>query len=80
MSTEIETQDMTYLSNARCISLLKESLSIIINCIKNINKDIPIDMIEIELKDCWSKLGEITGDTYNDELIDEIFSRFCLGK
>ena len=40
----------------------------------------PIDIIEIDLKNVWSSLGEIIGETYTDELIDEIFSRFCLGK
>ena len=77
---EITTKDMTYLSNARSISLLKKSLKIIDEIINNINNNVPIDIIEMDLKDCWNKLGEIIGETYTDELIDEIFSRFCLGK
>ena len=39
-----------------------------------------IGIIETDLKTCWTLLGEIIGETYTDELIDEIFSRFCLGK
>ena len=77
---EIVTKDMTYLSNARSISLLKKSSKIIDECLENIKNDTPIDIIEMDLKDCWSILGEIIGETYTDELIDEIFSRFCLGK
>lgn len=76
---DIETKDFTYLSNARSISLLKKSLLKIKECIKNI-EDSPIDIIEMDLKDTWNILGEIIGETYTDELIDEIFSRFCLGK
>ena len=77
---EIQTQDMTYLSNARSISLLKKSLKTIDEIIENIKNNTPIDIIEIDLKNCWSILGEIIGESYTDELIDEIFSRFCLGK
>ena len=77
---EITTKDMTYLSNARSISLLKKALATIENTINNIKNDVPIDIVEIDLKNCWSTLGEIIGETYTDELIDEIFSRFCLGK
>ena len=54
--------------------------NIIEESIENIKKDIPIDIIETDLKECWQTLGEIIGESYTDELIDEIFSRFCLGK
>ena len=77
---KITTKDMNYLSNARSISLLKKTLSIINESIKNLKEETPIDVIEMDLKNCWSTLGEIIGETYTDELIDEIFSRFCLGK
>ena len=77
---EITTKDMTYLSNARSISLLNKSLNIINETINNLENSVPIDIIEMDLKDCWNTLGEIIGKTYTDELLDEIFSRFCLGK
>lgn len=77
---EITTKDLSYLSNARSISLLKKSLNIINESINNLEEGTPIDIIETDLKDCWNTLGEIIGETYTDELIDEIFSRFCLGK
>ena len=77
---KITTNDMSYLSNARSISLLKQSLNKINECLDNINNNTPIDIIELDLKECWNILGEIIGETYTDELIDEIFSSFCLGK
>ena len=58
----------------------KKSLDIINDSINNLEKGTPIDIIEMDLKDCWNTLGEIIGETYTDELLDEIFSRFCLGK
>lgn len=76
----LETKDLTYLSNARSISLLKKSLSKLEDSIKNIEASYPIDIVEIDLLDCYNTLGEIIGLTYTEELIDEIFSRFCLGK
>lgn len=77
---EIEQKDLTYLSNARSISLLKQSLSKIEEAENNINNNAPIDIVELDLKNAWELLGEIIGETYTEELIDELFSRFCLGK
>lgn len=77
---QLQTKDLNYLSNARSISLLNKSIEYIDSALNNINKDIPIDIVEIELKNAWETLGEIIGKTYKDELIDEMFSRFCLGK
>ena len=77
---ELETADLTYLSNARSISLLKQSNVHINNAITSIDNGEPIDIVELEIKQAWNKLGEIIGETYTDELLDELFSRFCLGK
>ena len=77
---ELEASDLTYMSNARSISLLGKSLNNINDAISEINNNSPIDIVEFHLKDAWNNLGEIIGDTYTDELLDELFSRFCLGK
>ena len=45
-----------------------------------IEKEMPVDLIQIDMKRAWDLLGEITGDTVQDELLNELFSRFCLGK
>ena len=77
---EYFSNDLTYLSSARSIGILEQvwnSVSEIENGIKN---NMPIDMIEIDIKEAWNLLGTITGESYEDELIDQLFSQFCLGK
>lgn len=77
---QIETEDLTYLSDARSISLLKKSLNYIDESINSINNNDPIEITELNIKEAWETLGEIIGETYQEELIDELFQRFCLGK
>ena len=77
---KIKTQDMTYLSNARSISLLKKANNLLVSSLTNIENNYPIDIVEIDSKESWNTLGEIIGKTYTDELLDEMFQRFCLGK
>ncbi len=77
---QIDTSDYTYLSSARSLSLLKSTLNSLNDVRDGINNHMPIDMVEIDLKNAWSILGEIVGETYTDELIDQLFSQFCLGK
>ena len=77
---KIEDKDLTYLSSARSISLLKQCVKIINDIDISISNDIPIDMIQIDLKNIWNILGEIIGESYSDELIDQLFTQFCLGK
>ena len=76
----LETSDFTYLSNARSIALLKKSMENIDKAIDGIQNGFSIDMIEIDIKEAWNNLGEIIGETYTEELIDQLFSQFCLGK
>ncbi len=77
---ELETDDLTYLSDARSIALLKKSMSYIDEALSSIHNHEPIEMVEFSIKDAWESLGEIIGETYKEELIDKLFSRFCLGK
>ena len=77
---KIDQKDYNYLCNARSISLLKNCLDLLNNIDEGINNNVPIDMIEIDLKEVWNILGEIIGVNYYDELIDQLFSQFCLGK
>lgn len=77
---KLDQKDYNYLCNARSISLLKSCLDLLNNIDDGINNNIPIDMIEIDLKEVWNTLGEIIGVNYSDELIDQLFSQFCLGK
>jgi len=76
----ILNKDMTYMSNIRQIDLLKKSLNEINLAIENLSKGLPVSIVEIDITNAWNLLGEITGETYQDELIDTLFSNFCLGK
>jgi tRNA modification GTPase len=77
---ELETKDPTYLSNSRSISILKRCLKSIEDIEESLHNNMPIDMIELDIKNIWEELGTINGSTYEEELLDEMFKRFCLGK
>lgn len=77
---EVQNQDMTYVSNSRHISLLKQARQSIQDAIDAAESGIPMDMVQIDLTRTWEILGEILGESASDELIDQLFSQFCLGK
>ncbi|MBM0829664.1 tRNA uridine-5-carboxymethylaminomethyl(34) synthesis GTPase MnmE [Staphylococcus epidermidis] len=77
---EVQNQDMTYVSNSRHISLLKQARQSIQDAIDAAESCIPMDMVQIDLTRTWEILGEIIGESASDELIDQLFSQFCLGK
>ena len=77
---EINSGDFTYLSNSREISLVKKAINISKNLEEALKNDVPIDLLEIDIKEICEILGEIIGENYNDKLIDTLFSNFCLGK
>lgn len=76
----IESGDLTYVSNARHIALLHQARNTIEDAIQAAHDRVPIDMIQIDVTRTWEILGEITGDTVEESLIDQLFSQFCLGK
>ena len=77
---EVQNQDMTYVSNSRHISLLKQARQSIQDAIDAAESGIPMDMVQIDLTRTWEILGEIIGESASDELIDQLFSQFCLVK
>ena len=77
---KIETTDLTYLTSARSGAILRKVLDSVKAVRKGIEENYPIDMVEIDLKDIWNLLGEIIGESYDEELLDQLFSRFCVGK
>lgn len=77
---DVQNQDMTYVSNSRHISLLKQARQSIQDAIDAAESVIPMDMVQIDLTRTWEILGEIIGESASDELIDQLFSQFCLGK
>ena len=77
---QIATKDYTYLTNSRQISLAKQAYKSLLSAEQAIENDEPVDMIEIDLKECFDTLGEIIGATYSEEIIDNLFENFCVGK
>ena len=77
---QIATKDYTYLTNSRQISLAKQAYKSLLSAEQAINDNQPVDMIEIDLKECFDILGEIIGATYSEEIIDNLFENFCVGK
>ena len=73
-------KDMSYLSNVREIDLVNKASDSLKSAQDNLNAGFPVDVVEIDLKNAWDYLGEIMGMSYKDELVDKIFSNFCLGK
>jgi len=76
----IEQSDMNFLSSSEQIATIKESLNIISDIERSIEDNTEVDMIEIDIKKVWELLGTLIGETYDDELIDNLFNKFCLGK
>lgn len=76
----ISTKDYNYLTNVRQISLAKNAYQKLIDVETGLKDNLPVDMIEIDLRNCFDILGQITGKTYSDEIIDNLFERFCVGK
>ena len=76
----INNSNLEVVSSAREIGLLNEALNSIGQALNNVSSKLPVDMIAIDIKKAWDLLGEITGESYQDELLDTLFSKFCLGK
>ena len=76
----IKSKDYTYLTNARQISLAKQAYQSLKDADKALKDNLPVDMIEIDLKDTFDLLGEIIGETYSEEILDHLFANFCVGK
>jgi tRNA modification GTPase len=77
---DIEERDFNYLSNIRHIMKVKEARQSLENVLSSIKLDMPVDVYAIDLTASWRALGDILGENYQDDLLDELFSKFCLGK
>ena len=77
---DIESRDFNYLSNVRHIQKVKEAKASLLNVLESIKLDMPVDVYAIDLTQAWKSLGEILGEYYQDDLLNELFSKFCLGK
>lgn len=77
---QIETNDFCYVSTIEQLNKIKETRKNIKDIKEGLTKELPIDMIEIDLREIWQTLGEVIGETYTEELLDNLFKNFCVGK
>ena len=76
----ITTDSSEMITNIRHKNIISESIKILKDIINTIDKEIPIDMCAIYLRDLIEKMNEITGENVTEDIINKIFSKFCLGK
>lgn len=73
-------KDASYLSNTRHIALLENASQSLGEVMTGIEAGMPVDLVQMDMTRCWDYLGEVVGDSVQDELITQLFSQFCLGK
>lgn len=74
------SQSTVMVTNARHIALLKKAQNSLDSVLEGISSGMPVDLVQIDMTEAWNLLGEITGESYEDELLDQLFRQFCLGK
>ncbi len=74
------SQNNVMVTNARHIGLLNQAKQALQDVQTGLAAGMPVDLVQIDMTRCWEFLGQITGDSYEDELLDQLFSQFCLGK
>jgi tRNA modification GTPase len=67
-------------TNIRHKDLLDKALDGVSRAIDGLNDGVPIDLLSVDIKEAWRRLGQITGDVVEEDIINEIFSKFCIGK
>ncbi len=77
---EINLDNEIVITNERHRNIIKKAIINVEKAEESLKNGMPIDIVAISIKDILSNLGEITGDVASEEIIDEIFARFCLGK
>lgn len=76
----VNEKDASFVSNVRHIALIQQAIERLDDVLQAVEMEVPVDLIQIDMTRAWELLGEITGDTVQDELLTELFSQFCLGK
>ncbi len=79
-SGEINIESDAIINNMRHKNQLIKAKNNILDAINGIKANVPIDCVEVDIKECWDNLGEITGDGIGEDILDKIFSEFCIGK
>ena len=77
---EISFNDEVYITNIRHKTAISDAYDSLQKVIVSIENDMPEDFYSIDLLDAYESLGSITGETIGEDLVNEIFSKFCMGK
>ncbi|HHU55619.1 MAG TPA: tRNA uridine-5-carboxymethylaminomethyl(34) synthesis GTPase MnmE [Acholeplasmataceae bacterium] len=72
--------DPTYIGNTRQLAKLKIARESLESALNAIELNLPVDIVNIDINNAWLSLGEILGEVTNEDLLDELFANFCLGK
>lgn len=78
--SSLKSMDGNYLNNNRQVNLMKKAYNSLLQAKNACDMLTDISLIEIDIKDAFDSLGEITGQSYPEELITALFTKFCLGK
>ncbi len=79
-SGQVQEKEGAFINNLRQASLLEQAKEHLVAVQGTIDDGMPPDCIVVDLRDAWDKLGEITGDTVGEDIINQIFTKFCIGK
>ena len=77
---KINCRESVMVNDARQADILRQAMVLLDQTRMTLMSGMSEDFAVIDLRSAWEKLGEITGDTLDEDIIDEIFSRFCIGK
>jgi len=79
-SGHLDVESDVVVTNIRHKNQLSKALKNIEDGLEGIRLKLPLDCVEVDIKSCWENLGEISGDTVSEDILDKIFSEFCIGK
>ena len=77
---DIDFNDQIYITNERHIEALEEAKESLDMVLSSIEEELPEDFYSIDMLNAYESLGSITGEAIDDDLANEIFSKFCMGK
>ena len=77
---QLPSDEQIYLTNARHKEALSDAKHSLLHVRESIESDMPEDFYAIDLMDAYTALGKILGEELGDDLVEEIFSKFCMGK
>ena len=76
----VQSHEANFVSDARQAEVLRQAAALLNETRLTLSTGLSEDFVVIDLRAAWEKLGEITGDTIDDDIIDQIFKNFCIGK